>query len=285
MQQRARYFVSAVGLVLSLSGCPVTDDYYLLPAAGPTGQGGDTTQAGSADGGSTKAGTSTGGVIDQGGSTTQAGSTNGGTPSAGTGTAGDTAAMGGMPDMGGGPTMSEAGAPGEAGAPTDPCVPTTERCNGHDDDCDDSVDEFACLSNCYGFVLATDPEHGYMLCNGARKANWANAAKACEDQDMRLAWLTSAVENTAVSQRLDTLGTDAEVLFGATDQGSEADWLWVGGAQFWKGYPVGGLYNNWSMGQPNNMNNEDCALVNVMTGTWGDRTCNATYPYVCEQPD
>jgi hypothetical protein len=276
--------------MLSLSGCPVTDDYFLLPDALP-GQGGDTSQAGAAAGGSTKAGSSAAGSTEQGGSTAQAGSITGGT--AGTGTSGESgAAMGGMPDAGGGPPLGEAGMPGnEAGAAGGPaeCVPTTERCNGHDDDCDDSIDEFVCQSNCYGFVLASDPAHGYMFCNGARKATWDNAKDACEDQDMRLAWLTTAVENTAVAQRLDSLGTDVEVLFGATDQGNEGDWLWAAGPQFWKGYgngyPVGGHYTDWSVGQPNNMNNEDCALVNVMTGAWGDRTCNATYPYVCEQPD
>jgi hypothetical protein len=106
---------------------------------------------------------------------------------------------------------------------------------------------------------------------------------------MRLAWLDSAAENAAVAQKLDGLGSDIEILFGATDQGNEGDWLWTGGNQFWEGdedgNAVAGRYENWAMGTPNNMNNEDCALVNAMTGYWGDRSCNSTYPYVCEQPD
>ena len=107
---------------------------------------------------------------------------------------------------------------------------------------------------------------------------------------MRLALLNSAEENAAVVQRLESLGSDAEVLFGATDQGNEGDWIWAGGSQqFWEGddngQPVGGLYNNWTDGTPNNSNNEDCVLVMTASGKWGDRSCTATYPYLCEQLD
>lgn len=180
---------------------------------------------------------------------------------------------------------------GEGGGEGDSesCVPATERCNGHDDDCDESIDEFVCTGDCSGFVLASDPDHGYMFCSGAQKVSYDNAKKACEDQDMRLAWLTTAEENEAVAQRLDSLSSDAEVLFGATDQGSEGDWIWTGGQQFWEGddggNPVAGLYSSWADGAPNNSSNEDCALLNTVTGKWGDRSCGATYPFVCEQPD
>jgi hypothetical protein len=277
MQQRARYIASVVGLMLGVSGCPVTDDYYLLSADAPSIAGGESSQGGS----STTAGTNAGGAVDHAGNTARAGSSS----SAGSGTAGYLATSG----AGGALDPGQAGEGGTGGATPEPCVPTTERCNGHDDDCDESIDEFVCLSSCSGFVLASDPDHGYMFCNGARKANYDNAKKACEDQDMRLAWLTSAEENAAVAQRLGSLGSDAEVLFGATDQGNEGDWIWAGGEQFWdgddNGDPVDGLYNNWSAGTPNNSNNEDCALVMTASGKWGDRSCAATYPYVCEQPD
>jgi hypothetical protein len=128
-----------------------------------------------------------------------------------------------------------------------------------------------------------------MFCTGSRKATWTDAKKACEDQDMHLAWLDSAAENQAIAQKLEDLGSDAEILFGATDQGNEGDWLWVGGEQFWKGdekgQPFLGRYSNWTAGTPNNNNNEDCALLLLDTAAWGDRSCSATYPYVCEQPD
>jgi hypothetical protein len=280
MQQRARYSAAVVCLLLGVSGCPVTDDYYLL-SADAAGGGGSSQAGSSAEGGSSSRAGSNSGA----GQAAQAASSNGGNAAAGGVASSGSAAAGASPDP------SQAGMPmtGEGGAPAEPCVPTTERCNGHDDDCDESIDEFVCLSNCSGFVLASDPDHGYMFCNAARKADYDNAKQACEDQDMRLAWLTSSQENAAVVQRLDSLGSDAEVLFGATDQGNEGDWIWAGGQQFWEGddhgQPVGGLYSNWLAGTPNNSSNEDCALVIIASGKWGDRSCDATYPYLCEQPD
>jgi hypothetical protein len=294
MQHRARYFALGVLLMVGLSGCPVTDDYYLLSADEPNGKAGQTGGDGNKAGSSSEAGSSSGSST-QGGQAPQAGT--GGGVTAGTASGGDTAIpVGGAGDTGGAPDGGQAGqAPvageaGAGGAMPDPCVPTTERCNGHDDDCDDVVDELAaCLSNCSGFVLTSDSSHGYMFCTAARKANWTDAKKSCEDQDMRLAWLESDLENDAVAQKLADLGSDVEILFGATDQGNEGDWLWVGGEQFWEGdedgNAVAGRYNNWGGGTPNNTSNEDCALMNAMTGAWGDRTCNALYPYVCEQPD
>jgi hypothetical protein len=285
MARRALYTGSTSLLLLGLSGCPVTDDYYLLSDDAGSGS--------SAAGSSSSAGHSASGSA-SGGGKAQAGSSPGGTPAAGT-------SMGGASSVGGdagAPNSGQAGVPGgDAGSASmagtggsEPCAPSTERCNGHDDDCDDVVDEFACLSNCSGFGLPSNPEHGYMFCTSARKANYWDARKACEDQDMRLAWLDSAEENAAVAQKLDSLGSDSEVLFGATDQGNEGDWIWFGGEQFWKGAAdgvvVGGRYNNWVVGTPNNANNnEDCALIIVDSGNWGDRSCYATYPYVCEQPD
>ena len=155
MPQPARYFVSVVGLMFGVSGCPVTDDYYLLPADGEPNQAaaGKNAQAGSIVGGSSSAGSGTAGEVASGGS------------------------AGGAPDLGkaGMPMTGEAGA---GGATPEPCIPTTERCNGHDDDCDELIDEFACLSNCSGFVLASNPDHGYMFGNGARKADFDNATQA-----------------------------------------------------------------------------------------------------------
>jgi hypothetical protein len=174
-------------------------------------------------------------------------------------------------------------------------MPTTERCNGHDDNCDEVIDELACNSTingttgCSGFVVASLPDHGYMLCTSGRK-DWSHARDACVAQGMRLAWLDSADENTEVSKKVDALSGEAEVLFGATDAADEGEWLWFGGDQFWQGNQYGesvdGLFNNWAEGTPNNDNGgEDCVVLNPMTTFWGDRICSATYAYLCEEPD
>ena len=242
-------------LLLGLSGCPLTDDYYLAASqvSGESGTPGlgETTLA-------------------MGGS--QAAS--GGTSSAGVG----------------GIDVAQAGTSAGGGAAA--CTPTTERCNGHDDDCDELVDELACNSmmngttGCSGFVLPGDPNHGYMLCTGTK--DYAHAQAACAAQNMRLAWLETAAENSAVAKTVAALSKDAEVSFGATDIAKEGEWFWDAGAQFWSGdqtgAPVGGLFNAWLDGTPNNENNdEDCAVLMSATATWGDRPCSAKYAYLCEE--
>jgi len=267
-----RVWLPAVGLLqlAGLSGCPVTDDYY-LETSQVNGNGGDpgtgqTTLASGGSGGSTagKGGAAVGGS---------------GTATAGTG----------EPPAGGAPDVSMAGS-GSTGT----CTPATERCNGHDDDCDDVIDELACnsmtsgTSGCSGFVLPGEPNHGYMLCNGTR--DYGKAGEACAAQNMRLAWLETAVENSAVSKKVAALSNDAEVIIGATDGADEGEWFWDGGAQFFRGQedgvPVDDAYNAWTDGTPNDENqNEDCAVLMSAPATWGDRGCSVKYAYLCEEAD
>ena len=267
-----RLWLAPFGLLLvtGVSGCPVTDDYYLESsqvdgASGETGTGQTTLASGgsaAAGGKASAGGTSAGGF---------------GAANAGTGNAPE----GGAPDE----------STGGANA-TGTCMAATERCNGHDDDCDDVIDELACNSmsagtiGCSGFVLPDDPSHGYMLCNGIK--DYEHAGAACAAQNMRLAWLETAAENTAVSKKVAALSNDAEVTFGATDAAKEDEWFWDGGVQFWKGnengQPVGNLFNAWADGTPNDENqNEDCAVLMSATAVWGDRSCSVKYAYLCEE--
>jgi hypothetical protein len=271
MHARAWWFGSSVSLLLALSGCPVTDDYYIeashvLGAAGESLTGETTLAAGGSQASSAGSAASGGSELGKAGAT----GTGGSAP----------AAQGGAPD-------TTTGAGGAAD-----CVLSTERCNGHDDDCDDLIDELACNSmvngtvGCYGFVLPGALTHGYMLCTGTR--TYANAQEACAAQNMRLAWLETAAENSEVSKKVAALSMDAEVSFGATDSAQEDEWFWDGGEQFWQGNesgkPVAGLYNAWTDGTPNDENNnEDCAVLMSASATWGDRSCDAKYAYLCEE--
>lgn len=253
------------GLSISvLSGCPMTDDYF-IDAAGS----GNVALAGTASGGS------------------------GGRPEP------DKAGMGGampkpMPMPGG--SGGAGGANGTAGSVAGTCVSSTERCNGHDDNCNELVDEQACNSRanstigCAGFVIPSRPNHGYMLCSTTPRA-YAEAQQACEQQSMRLAWLETRAENDEVSTRVHALTTD-EVTFGATDIDDEGSWVWdgVGGFQFWQGDENGGVVDDafaaWTEGTPNDDNGgEDCAVLNPTNGVWGDRACSAQYAYLCEEPE
>jgi Lectin C-type domain len=287
MRSGVQLLGTGVLVLFSVTGCPVTDDYFIEAhhAAGAgagvenTGETGSGAQAASSSGGATQGGSA------QGGSAAQAA------------TAGDVAVTtGGVMEMPVGGT-SAAGQPADAGAggvPATPCVPTTERCNGHDDDCDELVDELACNTNangttgCTGFTIATNPNHGYMLCTGTAK-DYTHARDACAGQEMHLAWLESAEENTAVAATIKKLTNQTDILFGATDSVKEGDWYWdgVGGFLFWRGEEngaaIGGNFNAWAVQTPNNNNNEDCAVMNPTTAAWGDRNCFAYYTYVCEE--
>jgi hypothetical protein len=87
-----------------------------------------------------------------------------------------------------------------------------------------------------------------------------------------LATLTSAGEQNFVSGKLQGKGW-----LGGSDQVSEGVWNWVSGpesgTQFWQGNgsgsAVGGEYNNWNAGEPNDLNGEDY-LHYLENGKWND---------------
>jgi hypothetical protein len=247
---RAGLAVAGALSIALLSGCPVTDRYFIDTDAVQPGAG----EASSSQSGSGGEGGAPPAVV------------------AGTSALGGTVAV----------------------APT--CEATTERCNGHDDNCNEVVDEQACNSRangtlgCAGFVLAMRPEHGYMLCSSNTK-DYAAAQKACQQQSMRLAWLETELENSGVSAKIRAL-TTSEAWIGATDQAVEGEWFWDGpaGKQFWSGnvdgMPVDGNFDAWMVGTPNDDNGgEDCAVLNSMAGDWGDRSCSIAYAYLCEEPE
>jgi hypothetical protein len=267
-----RALLLGAGLVMlfGLGGCPFKDDYYIdtnVPLSGSSaGASGHPPSTGGTD------------ASLQGGKN-QTGVGAGGSTSAGT--AGFSGVAGGSP--GGAP---ETGQAGELGATVAPCVPSAERCNGHDDNCNDLVDELACSSDlgCTGFTLSIDPSHGYMFCSSRK--DWAHAKEACAAQDMRLVALGSAAENSGIAKKLDALTTDTEVLIGANDQNTEGTWVWDGGGSFWKGTqsgnPQNGAFEAWASASPDNYNNEDCGVISPSAATWADRSCAGTYGYVCE---
>lgn len=288
----------AGSLALALNGCPVTDDYYIDHDAALAGSG--TTSGGKGSEGGTDSLPQAGKGSPGGGMGAVAGTDvgvagGGATASGGTTSAGGEAplAMGGAPDSSGG--SPDLGNAGQAGSPSEPCMPTTERCNGHDDNCNDVVDEQACnsvqngTSGCSGFVLASRPTHGYMFCNGTTR-DYSHADEACAAQGMRLAWLESSSENSEVSTKVNALAKDSEVYIGANDIANEGKWYWDGGAQFWDGNnfgkPVNGMYNAWASGTPNNGNfSEDCGVLVSGSAQWGDRSCSIKFAYLCEEAE
>jgi hypothetical protein len=200
----------------------------------------------------------------------------------------------------------DAGGVVDAGPPPIPCAdPSVEVCDGIDNDCDTVIDEGqTCPEGCAGFAIAG---HGYMFC--AEPVDRGIALVRCDAEDMKLAWLETPEENGVVVSAiaaLDLPNAGAEVVaqIGASDGEDEDEWLWIGngsafdGFQFWEGNAeddddaaaVGGAYENWAVGEPNDDGAEDCAVLSVtgsefrQPGEWDDRDCANAVPFVCEVP-
>ena len=88
-----------------------------------------------------------------------------------------------------------------------------------------------------------------------------------------LATITSQEENNFVVSKLQGQGW-----FGASDAAQEGVWRWVSGpeagTQFWQGgingSIVGGLYNNWAQGEPNNCCGGENYIHFLTNGQWND---------------
>lgn len=126
----------------------------------------------------------------------------------------------------------------------------------------------------------------YRFCTNAK--GFTAAAADCDAQNMPLARIDSAAENTWVRAEASKAGLGA-VWIGASDSVTEGNWTWRDGETFWiglsNGMPQGGLFESWESDEPTNSwsSGEDCAYMGG-GGLWNDTNCGDGYDYVCEQP-
>ncbi|NVK07191.1 MAG: putative Ig domain-containing protein, partial [Marivivens sp.] len=133
-----------------------------------------------------------------------------------------------------------------------------------------------------GEALAFSGNGHYYEFVSASGIEWADAKAAAEARTFLgmqgyLVTVTSAEENAFVASKLA-----GEGWMGASDATTEGAWYWVtgpeAGTQFWQGTStgtvVGGEYNNWASGEPNDSgSNEDHAHF-LSGGTWNDYRYN-----------
>jgi hypothetical protein len=283
-------------------------------AMGGTGTAGSSGAAGqSANGGSSgdgaAAGTAGRGSSGEPGSSGEAGATGnesgGASGEPGGGNGGSGASSGSGANGGGGGTggaLAGSSGGGEAGAG---CTAKTERCNGVDDDCNDSVDEGVCPDGC---AAKAHDGHVYLFCletDADEQPIYSAAREHCEDLGEKLAlekdFALARVESSSENDFLKTwIGarTSAEgaVWFGANDLEDED--MWVFGddppsARFFTavgdagGVPYMDRFNDFASGRPNSTNgaDEDCgAFDSEVAWQWNDVRCGVgRLGYFCEE--
>ncbi len=283
--------LSAAVLASALSGCPLTDDYYVDPNAGGAGTPG-------------VGGTGSAGLGPDTGGSAGSDMATGGSDGAGTGGGGgDVATTGGAGGSGG----SEAGTGatgGEAEAGAGGCEPTQELCDGLSNDCDDEIDEGAdCPAGC---TAKTFEGNSYLLClleGGDDTLDYQEASDRCWAADDGLAFqyfltrIGSAEENSFIKTWLAERAAPAGSIWtGGNDRNREGTWMWglnSSAVQFFVGDEDGGgsaymgRFHDFADGQPNGSSgsDEDCAVMSSDTDwQWNDVACTeAGVGFVCEQ--
>ncbi|HVK72250.1 MAG TPA: lectin-like protein [Kofleriaceae bacterium] len=186
--------------------------------------------------------------------------------------------------------MGACTAPGGFVASSDDCDDTSayiypgraEVCDGLDNDCVPATGE-TCSSGCV-VRIRPDDNRRYLFC--AVPSSWPVAEARCTAEAMRLQRLDDAAE-TAWARTTATAAFGAVNYWtGGNDRLSEGQWRWPDGAQFWQGTsggaPVGGLYNTWDSGEPNNDSDEDCLELRTNSRA-NDGQCSGAKPFVCER--
>jgi hypothetical protein len=160
-----------------------------------------------------------------------------------------------------------------------------ELCDGVDNDCN-SVTFETCPMGCQP-AKRPPPDTGqtYLFCN--RAVSFQMAKSICAGQAFLLAHIDDAAENAWMRMTATSMFGGVTFNFGGNDIATEGVWLWDGTTQqFWQGgtggASVGGLYNNWGSGEPNNSDNEDCTKM-LPDGSWVDSGCGDNQRFVCER--
>ncbi|XP_022542882.2 C-type lectin domain family 4 member E-like [Astyanax mexicanus] len=108
------------------------------------------------------------------------------------------------------------------------------------------------------------------------KKSWSESRKDCRDKGTDLLIINSREEQEFFNKELGR----TEAWIGLTDEVTEGDWKWVDGSK-----PT---VKFWAEGEPNNYQNEDCAITSFQRTisdilTWADYPCHQSVSWICEK--
>jgi Lectin C-type domain len=117
-------------------------------------------------------------------------------------------------------------------------------------------------------------------------ATWADASDICAFHGYHLVTVNDLSENAWLLARIlespQTQQGARHWYIGLNDIATEAGtnkivkWAWAE-------RPVAPVnYRNWTSGQPNNNDDQDCVSIDSNTGQWGDGWCSSGLAYICE---
>ncbi|XP_052024092.1 CD209 antigen-like protein C [Apodemus sylvaticus] len=101
---------------------------------------------------------------------------------------------------------------------------------------------------------------------------WKESVTACKDMGAQLVVIKSNEEQSFLQRTSKKKGN---TWMGLSDAKEEGQWLWVDGSPLqWRNY--------WSVGEPNNQDDEDCAIFS--NPGWNDVICSYKAFWICKKP-
>lgn len=203
-----------------------------------------------------------------------------GPPDGGEAMGADASSPGDGPADDGSDVPPDAGTDGDAGLTVDagqgPCLPSPERCNGRDDDCDGTVDEGACS----GCMVSEISETTHVFCVEA--LSWAEARSWCRDQGLDLMVVDDLDEDRAAHDQARLLRARAWWM-GLEDRAAEGTYVWVDGRTAWED-GTARTFTNFAGGRPSERPPDDCVQTDASAsdGIWIEARCDDPAPFVCE---
>ncbi|KAM9450976.1 lymphocyte antigen 75-like [Clarias gariepinus] len=104
---------------------------------------------------------------------------------------------------------------------------------------------------------------------------WAEARADCVHQNGDLLSITETHEQSFIQAHIQSVPTGVSLWMGGHDSVTEGGWEWTDLSPF--------CYINWSPGNPDNYDGEDCLSIYINNGLWNDDNCDYRRGYICKR--